>query len=94
MMIYNSSMDNDANIRNAICKFNLYHYGSMLAIYPLLLLTNFNWVLFISMSCIVFPQLYANGFNNSRPDLGNVYYSKYLFSRFAVLVTCILYSYI
>ena len=84
--IFQSTMENDMNIRQALCKFNLYHYTSLFAIYPLLLLTNFNWVLFILMSCIVFPQIYANGFNNTRPDVSSVYYTRYLFSRFLLIV--------
>jgi hypothetical protein len=86
MTIYHSTMDNDANFRQALCKFNLYHYGSLFAIYPILLFSNFNWVLFIGMSCIVFPQIYANGFSNVRPDVSSVYYTKYLFSRFVLIV--------
>lgn len=87
MIIFQSTMDNDANFRMAICKFNLFHYGSLFAIYPLLLFTNFNWAFFIGMSCIIFPQIYANGFNNARPDISSPYYTKYLFSRFIIIVT-------
>lgn len=92
MCIFQSTMDNDANIRQALCKFNMYHYGSLFAIYPIILFTNFNWILFIGMSCIVFPQLYANGFNNIRPDPSSMYYTRYLFSRFILIVTFILHS--
>ena len=86
IMIYQNTLDNNANFRNALCKFNLLHYGSLFAIYPLLLFTNFNWILYITMSCIVFPQIYSNGMNNTRPDLKSAYYSKYLFSRFIIIV--------
>ena len=51
--IYESTMDNGVNIRQAICKFNLFHYGSLLAIYPIILLTNFNWILFIGKNIIM-----------------------------------------
>ena len=87
MTIFQSNMDNDADFRSALCQFNLYHYGSLFALYPILLFTNFNWVLFISMSCIIFPQIYSNGFNNTRPDISSVYYTRYLFSRFIIIVT-------
>jgi hypothetical protein len=92
MIIFQSTMDNNANFRMAICKFNLLHYGSLFAIYPLLLFTNLNWVFFIGMSCIVFPQIYANGFNNARPDISSPYYTKYLFSRFIIIVSHHLFS--
>jgi len=94
MIIFQSNMDNDANFRMAICKFNLLHYGSLFAIYPLLIFTNFNWVFFIGISCIVFPQIYANGFNNARPDISSPYYTKYLFSRFIIIVSICLFSFI
>ena len=94
MIIYQSTLDNDANFRLSLCKFNVLHYGSLFAIYPLLIFTNFNWVFFIGMSCIVFPQIYANGFNNSRPDVSSPYYTKYLFSRFILIVNINLFSFI
>ena len=69
-----------------MCKFNILHYGSLLMTYPIMIFLNFNWVLFIGMSCIIFPQIYVNGLRGSRPDLSSAYYTKYLLGRFIVLV--------
>ena len=90
LSIYQSQMDNNVDLRGALCKFNLFHYGSLFAIYPLFLLTNMNWVFYIMMSCIVFPQIYTNGLNNYRPDVSSMYYTKYLFSRFLLIVSSLL----
>ena len=94
MMIYQSSMDNDANFRAALCKFNIFHYGSLIATYPIIMYTNFNWVLFILMSCIIFPQIYVNGINNNRPDITSPYYTKYLFGRCILIVFSMIFSFI
>ena len=86
IFIYQNFMDQNMNIRQVLCRFNLYHYGSLFSIYPLLLLTNFNWLLFIGMSCIVFPQIYTNAFINIRPNVMSTYYMKYLLTRFILIV--------
>ena len=84
--IYQHHAGDNLNIRQILCKFNLFHYGSLFSIYPIFLLTNFNWILFISMSCIIFPQIYLNAFLSSRPNLSSPYYTKYLLSRFLLIV--------
>lgn len=86
IFIFQNFADNNLNIRRMLCRFNLLHYGSLFSIYPILLLTNFNWVLFIAMSCIMFPQIYTNGFINIRPDVTSPYYLKYILSRFLLIV--------
>ena len=92
MSIYQNMSDNNANIRQILCRFNLIHYGSLFLIYPIIIFSNFNWVFFIGLSCIIFPQIYVNGFINIRPDIKSAYYSKYLLSRFALIVTSIIFS--
>lgn len=89
--IYQNAAGNGLNIRQIICRFNLIHYGSLFMIYPIILLTNFNWVFFIAMSCIVFPQIYTNAFVNLRPEINSVYYTQYLFSRFVIIVNILLF---
>lgn len=86
IFIYQNFMDQNMNLRQVLCRFNLYHYGSLFSIYPLLLVTNFNWLLFIGMSCIIFPQIYTNAFINIRPNVMSTYYMKYLLTRFILIV--------
>ncbi len=90
--IYQNLAGNNFNIRQIICRFNLIHYGSLFLIYPFILITNFNWVFFITMSCILFPQIYTNGFINIRPDLSSVYYTHYIMSRFILIVPFYIFS--
>lgn len=78
--------NNNNNIREIICKFNLFHYGTLLLIYPILLFTNLNWAFYIGLSCILFPQIYTNGVNGYRPDLTSGYYLKYILSRYLLIV--------
>lgn len=92
IFIFQNFADNNANIRRMLCRFNLFHYGSLFSIYPILILTNFNWLLFIGMSCIMFPQIYTNGFINIRPDITSPYYLKYILSRFFLIVIVLLFS--
>ena len=92
--IYQNFADNNFNVRQLLCRFNLFHYGSLFSIYPILLLTNFNWILFIGLSCIMFPQIYANALINIRPELSSPYYLKYLLSRFILIVFIQLSSFI
>lgn len=92
--IFQDWSDNDLNLRQQLCRFNIFHYGSILSIYHILLLTNFNFVLFIGMSCIFFPQIYTNAFVNVRPDVTSHYYVKYLLSRFLIVVSQYLHSFI
>ena len=65
ILIYQQSTNSD--IREIICKFNLFHYGSLFLVYPLMLVTNLGWPLFLLMSCIYFPQIYTNGVAGFRP---------------------------
>ena len=90
--IYQNLAENHHNIRQILCRFNLIHYGSLFLIYPIIIFTNFNWIFFIGLSCIIFPQIYTNGFINIRPDLNSVYYKQYLFSRFILIVMYSLFS--
>lgn len=92
IFIFQSFTDNNVNIRRMLCRFNLFHYGSLFSIYPILMLTNLNWVLFIGMSCMLFPQIYANGFINIRPDIASPYYLKYILSRFFLIVLASIFS--
>ena len=85
--IYQNIAQNNFNIRQILCRFNLMHYGSLFLIYPIIILTNFNWLFFIGLSCIIFPQIYTNGTINIRPDLSSAYYSQYLLSRFILIVS-------
>ena len=75
-----------ADIRQAICKFNIYYYISFIMIYPILIFTNFNEWLFIGLSLIFIPQIYVNGIHGQRPHLTEPYYRKFLLSRFLVIV--------
>jgi len=90
--VYQDLAGNSLTIRQILCRFNLMHYGSLFLIYPLIKLTNFNWVFFIALSCIVFPQIYTNGFTNNRPEISSAYYLQYLLSRFLLIVGLGLFS--
>lgn len=90
ILIYQQSTN--SGIREIICKFNLFHYGTLFLIYPLLVLTNFNAILFIGMSLIAIPQIYLNGINGNRPDLTSPFYTRYLLTRLLVIVIITLLS--
>lgn len=92
--IFQDWVNNELNLRQQLCRFNLLHYGSILAIYPLLMLTNFNYLLFIGISCLFFPQIYTNALSSTRPNLNSHYYMKYLLSRFLLVVMQWTYRYI
>ena len=87
LAIYQNLAANDLNIRQFLCRFNIIHYGSLFFLYPIIIISNFNSLFFIALSCIVFPQIYSNGVNNIRPKVLSAYYSQYLFSRFLIIVT-------
>lgn len=84
--IFQDMSNNELNLRQQLCRFNLLHYGSILAIYPLLIFTNFNYILFIFMSCLFIPQIYTNALSSTRPNPLSHYYIKYLLSRFLLVV--------
>ncbi len=90
-MILIYQQGSNAGIREIICKFNLLHYGSLLMIYPILIFTNLNWVLFVGMSMIYFPQIYQNGVNGIRPDISSHYYTSYLLARLIIIVIILLF---
>lgn len=69
-----------------ICRFNLIHYGSLVLIYPIILLTNFQPILFFIMSSILFPQIYSNGITGTRPNPSSKYYRNFLLYRFLLIV--------
>jgi hypothetical protein len=87
ILIYQQSNNN--GIREFICKFNLFHYGTLFLVYPLLLVTNLRWPLFLLMSCIYFPQIYTNGLGGFRPEISSPYYTRYLLSRMLIIVLCL-----
>lgn len=73
--------------RQAGClSYNLVSYGSLLLIYPLMLLTNLNRLFFVSAACILFPQIYLNALNGIRPEITSSYYLKFVLSRYLVVV--------
>ena len=74
------------NERGCCSMFNLISYGSMILIYPILILTNLNAYLFIGISCLIFPQIYLNAVRGIRPKITSEYYTKFLFSRFLLIV--------
>lgn len=84
ILIYQQSTNN--GLREFICKFNLFHYGTLFLVYPLMLITNLRWPLFLLMSCIYFPQIYTNGLGGFRPELTSPYYTRYLLSRMLIIV--------
>jgi hypothetical protein len=84
ILIYQQSTN--TGIRDIICKFNLFHYGTLFLIYPILIFTNINWILFIGMSMIYLPQIYTNGINGVRPEITSTYYTRYLLSRLLIIV--------
>ena len=86
MLAIFQSNNNSLDLRSIICRFNIISYGSFLLIYPLLLLTNLNTYLFITISLIFLPQIYVNARKGIRPDLAHPYYSKFLMFRFLIIV--------
>ena len=74
------------NERGCCSMFNLISYGSMVLIYPLLILTNLNGYLFLGLSCMIFPQIYLNAVRGHRPEVASDYYTKFIFSRFLLIV--------
>ena len=92
ILIYQQSTN--SGIREIICKFNLFHYGTLFLIYPILVFTNFNAILFIGMSLIAIPQIYLNGINGHRPELTSSFYTRYLLTRLLIIVIFQLLSYI
>lgn len=75
---------------NQCFSFNVLSYGCILAIYPILILTNFNRLLFIALSCLLFPQIYLNAIRGKRPDPISTYHIKFILTRFLIIVTSIL----
>jgi hypothetical protein len=66
--------------------FNLLSYGSLMALYPILIFTNFNRIFFIGISCLFFPQIYLNALRGIRPDPCSSYHLKFLLTRFLIVV--------
>jgi hypothetical protein len=86
MLLVFQTLFNEANLRQIYCKFNLVTYGCLMFLYPILYIANFNWLFFIGISCILFPQIYTNGKTGIRPDLNSPYYLKFILVRFAIIV--------
>lgn len=85
LLVYQGDREN-TNERELICKFNLISYGSLLIIYPIVLITNFSSLFFIIITLFLLPQIYTNALQGVRPDLNSSYYIKFLMSRFMILV--------
>ena len=66
--------------------YSLISYGSTIMIYPILMVTNLNSYLFLALSCMLFPQIYLNAVRGHRPDYTSEYYTKFIFSRFILVV--------
>lgn len=92
MMIFEKNYGQE-NQRGRCCSFNYLSYGSLIIIYPILILTNFNRALFLAMACLLFPQIYVNANRNLRPDVSSSYYMKFLLSRFLIIVYLSLFSF-
>lgn len=86
MILIYESLDKTGCLGRLLCRFNLLHYGSLVALYPLLMFTNFSAPLFLLMSCILLPQIYSNGLNGVRPDLASPYYARFIPARYLILV--------
>lgn len=84
ILIYQQSTN--STLREIICRFNLFHYGTLLLVYPILLLTNLAAPLFLFMSCLYFPQIYTNGVSGMRPEYTSPYYTRYLLTRMLIIV--------
>lgn len=54
--------------------------------YPLLKITNLSSFFFLSISLLIFPQIFHNAQRGQRPNLSNPYYSKFLTFRFLLIV--------
>ena len=85
LMIFQARSDN-RNIREVICKFNLITYGGLILMYPILKITNLSPIFFLTMSLLLFPQIYHNAQRGQRPNISNSYYSKFLTFRFLLIV--------
>ena len=72
--------------RTTCFNYNCLSYGSLILIYPILILTNFNRLFFLAASCILFPQIYRNGTTGHRPDISSSYYVKFILSRYLIIV--------
>lgn len=83
---YRAQTSNNLDFRQLLCRFNLYNYAVMFLTFGIILLTNFNNFLPISLCLIFIPQIYLNGINGQRPEISDPYYSKFLLSRFIVIV--------
>lgn len=86
MLVFEATAD-AADVRSLICRFNLIHYGSLLLVYPLIVLTNFNRLFFLLLSTLFLPQIYLNGVSGTRPDPASKYYRHFLLYRFLLVVT-------
>lgn len=92
MILVFETMADPANVRSLICRFNLIHYGSLLLVYPIIVLTNFNRIFFLLLSIIFLPQIYLNGINGTRPNPASKYYRHFLLYRFVLVVILSLFS--
>ena len=88
LLVYQGDREN-TNERELVFKFNLISYGSLLLIYPIVLITNFSSLFFIIITLFLLPQIYTNALQGVRPDLNSSYYIKFLMSRFMILVSFI-----
>ena len=85
LMIYQANSESNS-MREIICKFNFISYGGLMLVYPILVFSNFSTLFFIIISLIFLPQIYINGRNGIRPEFQSPYYSKFLLSRYLLIV--------
>lgn len=86
MVIVFQSMSGENDIRQVICKFNLVSYGGIIAMYPLIVLTNMGTSLFLFFSLIFLPQIYTNAVTGKRPNPNSIYYNEFLLYRFLLIL--------
>lgn len=75
MVIVFQAMSGENDIRQVICRFNLVSYGGIIAMYPLMVLTNMGTSLFLFFSLIFLPQIYTNAITGKRPNPNSIYYN-------------------
>ena len=78
------------NERGWCSLYNLISYGSTILIYPILILTNLNSFLFLALSSMIFPQIYLNAVRAHRPSCSD-YYTKFILTRFILIVILVVF---
>lgn len=86
MIIVFQAISGENDIRHVICRFNIISYGAILAMYPIIILTNAGTPLFLLFSVIYLPQIYTNAVTGRRPNPNSMYYNEFLLFRFMIVV--------